>query len=62
MRTPIHISNVMPVDAEANVPTRVRGGEQDGRRIRVGVRSGAPLDVLKKSGKGEAPAAKKSQE
>lgn len=43
--SPIHASNVMPVDPESKRATRV--GSQtldDGRRIRVARRSGAPID------------------
>ena len=40
---PIHISNVMPVDPEANEPTRIRAGEQDGRRVELTLAD--PLDV-----------------
>ena len=37
---PIHISNVSLVDPRDGRPTRVRTQERDGRRVRVGVRSG----------------------
>ena len=37
---PIHISNVSLVDPRDGRPTRVRTEERDGRRVRVGVRSG----------------------
>lgn len=40
---PVHMSNVMPVDSETNRPTRVRSVEKDGKRVRVGVRSGAEV-------------------
>jgi len=42
---PIHISNVMPVDPESKKATRVGSSLlDDGRRVRVARRSGAPLD------------------
>ncbi len=37
---PIHVSNVSLVDPRDGRPTRVRTEERDGRRVRVGVRSG----------------------
>jgi len=37
---PIHVSNVALVDPKDGRPTRVRTEERDGRRVRVGVRSG----------------------
>jgi large subunit ribosomal protein L24 len=40
---PIHISNVMLLDAKGQ-PTRVRIEREDGRRVRVAKRSGARLD------------------
>jgi large subunit ribosomal protein L24 len=40
---PIHISNVMLLDAKGK-PTRVRIDRTDGRRSRVAVRSGATID------------------
>ncbi len=40
---PIHISNVMLLDAKGQ-PTRVRIERSDGKRSRVAVRSGATLD------------------
>jgi large subunit ribosomal protein L24 len=40
---PIHISNVMLLDAKGK-PTRVRIERTDGRRTRVAVRSGATID------------------
>lgn len=39
---PVHLSNVMPLDAESNKPTRVSSSEQDGQRVRV-ARSGAAI-------------------
>jgi large subunit ribosomal protein L24 len=41
---PIHASNVMLLDPKEDKPTRVRVQEQDGKRVRVAVRSGAVLD------------------
>ena len=40
---PIHISNVMLLDAKGK-PTRVRIDRTDGKRSRVAVRSGATID------------------
>jgi large subunit ribosomal protein L24 len=40
---PIHISNVMLLDAKGN-PTRVRIEREDGKRVRVAKSSGAKLD------------------
>src|SRR5205085_9589701 len=40
---PIHISNVMLLDAKGE-PTRVRIERGSGKRVRVGKRSGAELD------------------
>jgi large subunit ribosomal protein L24 len=37
---PIHISNVALVDPKDRKPTRTRVEERDGKRVRVGVRSG----------------------
>jgi large subunit ribosomal protein L24 len=43
--SPIHLSNVMPVDPETRRPTRVGGTRlEDGRLVRVAKRSGAQLD------------------
>lgn len=43
--SPIHVSNVMPVDPETKRPTRVGGKRlEDGRLVRVAKRSGAQLD------------------
>ena len=42
---PIHISNVMPLDPKSNEPTRVGSTvEGDGRRVRVGRRSGTAFE------------------
>ena len=40
---PIHVSNVMLLDAKGN-PTRVRIEREDGKRVRVAKSSGAKLD------------------
>jgi large subunit ribosomal protein L24 len=40
---PIHISNVMPVDASTGKGTRVRFEVKDGKKRRVAVKSGADL-------------------
>jgi large subunit ribosomal protein L24 len=37
---PIHISNVALIDPKDKKPTRVRVEEREGRKVRVGVRSG----------------------
>ncbi len=41
---PIHISNVMLIDAKDGKPTRVGIEIEDGKRFRVGKRTGARLD------------------
>ena len=41
---PIHMSNVMLIDAKDGKPTRVGIEIEDGRRFRVGKRTGARLD------------------
>jgi large subunit ribosomal protein L24 len=41
---PIHISNVMLIDPKDNKPTRVGIEIEDGKRFRIGKRSGARLD------------------
>jgi large subunit ribosomal protein L24 len=42
---PIHISNVMPLDPKSGEPTRVGSTiEEDGRRVRVGKRSGTAFE------------------
>ena len=41
----IHLSNLMPVDSKTDKPTRVKSGQdKDGNKIRVAVRSDAPLE------------------
>ena len=40
---PLHMSNVMPIDPESNEPTRVSAKVVDGKRVRVGRKSGAEL-------------------
>ncbi len=43
--SPIHLSNIMPVDPESKRPTRARMKIlEDGRRVRVAARSGSMLD------------------
>ena len=37
----LHMSNVMPIDPESNEPTRVASKISDGKRVRVGRRTGA---------------------
>ena len=42
---PIHLSNVMPLDPKSGEPTRVGSTlEEDGRRVRVGRRSGTAFE------------------
>jgi large subunit ribosomal protein L24 len=41
---PIHISNVMLIDPKDNKPTRVGIEIEDGKRFRIGKRSGSRLD------------------
>jgi len=41
---PIHVSNVMLLDSKDGKPTRVGIEIEDGKRFRVGKRSGARLD------------------
>jgi len=41
---PIHVSNVMILDPKAKSPTRIRVERKDGKRSRVSVRTGAPID------------------
>jgi large subunit ribosomal protein L24 len=56
----VHLSNVMPVDNESNRPTRVKTAVVEGKRVRVGVRSGSEVGAATKASttKG-APAQKK---
>ena len=43
--SPIHVSNVMPIDPDSKRPTRVSAKTlEDGQRVRVASRSGAMLD------------------
>jgi len=43
---PIHISNVAHVDPNSEKPTRIGyRTQEDGRKVRVAKRSGAPIDV-----------------
>jgi large subunit ribosomal protein L24 len=55
---PIPASKVMPVDPQTDKPTRVSSQEQDGRRIRVGRRSQAPIEVTRKEPRGAKGATK----
>ena len=42
---PIHVSKVMPLDTQADRPTRVRiGTDKDGKKVRIAARSGVVLD------------------
>ncbi len=44
--TPIHISNVLPVDPASGKASRVRFEERDGKKHRVCVKSGTDLGVV----------------
>jgi large subunit ribosomal protein L24 len=41
---PIHVSNVMPLDPKAGVPTRVGYETVDGKKVRIAKKSGVSLD------------------
>jgi large subunit ribosomal protein L24 len=41
---PIHISNVMLIDPKTDKPTRVGATREDGKRVRIALRSGARID------------------
>ena len=46
---PVHISNVMPVSPSTGKPTRVRfETREDGSKVRVAVKGGDVLSILKK--------------
>jgi large subunit ribosomal protein L24 len=56
---PVPLSSLMPIDPKTDKPTRVGSRVEDGRRVRVAVGSGEPLDAeprRAKRGKGEAAA------
>ena len=42
--SPIHVSNVMPLDPKTGVPTRVGYKVEDGKKIRFAKKSGELLD------------------
>lgn len=42
---PIDISNVALIDPKTGKPTRVRIERKDGKRVRIAVRSGTPIDA-----------------
>lgn len=44
IEAPIHVSNVQLICPEKNVPTRVRYEFIDGKKVRVSVKSGKPID------------------
>ncbi len=45
MEAPIHVSNVMLFDEKEEKPTRVRAGQDnDGKKVRITVKSGTVLD------------------
>jgi large subunit ribosomal protein L24 len=47
---PIHISNVMPISPSTGKPTRVRFvTKEDGSKVRVAVKGGDELSVLRKA-------------
>lgn len=47
---PIHASNVALIDPETQKPTRVRAGtDENGKKVRIAVKSGANLDAKKKN-------------
>lgn len=46
---PIHISNVMPFDAKAKKPSRIRVKIADGTRTRIYAASGEEVEVAKKA-------------
>lgn len=41
---PIHVSNVMPIDPKSGKPTRVGYKEENGKKVRVAIKSGEVLD------------------
>ncbi len=41
---PIHISNVMIMDPKKNKGTRISISKKDGKRVRIGQKSGAVID------------------
>ena len=44
---PVHISNVALVDPSTDKPTRVKSGEQDGKKVRIAVKSGTVIPAAK---------------
>ena len=44
IEAPIHVSNVQLICPETNQPTRVRYEFIDGKKVRVSVKSGKPID------------------
>jgi large subunit ribosomal protein L24 len=48
---PIHISNVQLVDPTTGKATRTRSGVQDGKKVRIAVKSGTVIEA-KKTGTG----------
>ena len=53
-----HMSNVMPIDPDTNKPTRVAKKVVEGKRQRVGVRTGAEVGVSPKAATAKKGAAK----
>ncbi|MGE0322687.1 MAG: 50S ribosomal protein L24 [Polyangiaceae bacterium] len=43
VEAPIHSSNVMLIDPESDKPTRVRSVAQEGKKVRVAVKSGKEI-------------------
>jgi large subunit ribosomal protein L24 len=41
---PIHISNVMIIDPKTDKPTRVGSTREDGKRVRIALRSGTKIE------------------
>ncbi len=48
--TPFHISNVMFYDEDAGARTRLGYTRQDGRKLRVSVKSGKPVTGVREDG------------
>lgn len=47
VEAPIDVSKVMLVDPESGKPTRVRHEVRDGKKVRVAVKSGAAIQVVR---------------
>ncbi|MDJ0520912.1 MAG: 50S ribosomal protein L24 [Planctomycetota bacterium] len=55
----VHMSNVMPIDPETNKPTRVAKKVVEGKRTRVGIRSGSEVGAAPKAAAKPAKGSKK---